>query len=115
MASSEGRSLSAKTDAELARQLDEARGTDRDVEAVVWLTPGEGESALPVDEVESAAASALHRVEEEVGSTPTTINILKNLGMLVVAAGEPFVRKLIEQPEVASAVANVTDDAPAEG
>jgi hypothetical protein len=105
----------ARTDAELARQLDAARGTDRAVEAVVWLTPSEGDSALQADEVESAAESALRRVEEEVGSAPTTVNLLKNLGVVVVAGEEPFLRRLLEQPEVASAVANAPEESSTAG
>lgn len=95
-----------KADPDLIRQLDVARGTDQPVEAVVWLERRDGASTLSPDEVEGAAQAVIDRVAEKVGSKPTGLNVLRNLGILVVVAAEPFVRNLIEQPEVRSVVAN---------
>ena len=60
-----------------------------------------------------AAQAAIKRVEREVGLAPAAVNVLSNLGMVVVDADERFVRKLLEQPEFDSAVPNARDVAKA--
>lgn len=98
-----------KTDPELSRQLDAAHGTDEPVEAVLMLRPT-GKSAAPSTDVRDIAESAIERVEQEVGISPAAVNVLANLGIVVVAAEEPFLRKLLDQPEFASAAANAPDE-----
>lgn len=103
-------SSSMKTDPELVRQLDAAHGTDRAIEAVLKLRPPRGAVTLPSGRAKEITESAIKRVEEEVGVSPEAVNVLANLGMVVVAADERFVRKLLDQPEFSSAVANAPDD-----
>lgn len=99
-----------KLDPELARQLDAAKDTTTDVEAVLLL-----DQSMPVfaDKVDPGAVSRLaegvvKRVEDESGITPQVVNVLGNVGAVVVAAQEPFVRGLLAQPEFESATANET-------
>lgn len=97
------RRTGAKTDPALQRQLDAAKGTDRPVEAVLSLRPEKS--------TKSRADRAIERVQKEVGSKPAAVNVLENLDIVVIAAQEPFMRKLLEQPEFESAVANESDEA----
>jgi hypothetical protein len=96
-----------RTDAELKRQLDDAAGTDEQVEAVLVLKPTRREQTVPDStDTNRLADAAIQRVTNDVGTAPTAVNVLENVGMVVVCAVEPFVRKLLEQPEFASAIAN---------
>ena len=98
----------AETDPELTRQLDAAHGSERPVEAVLMLRGADG-ATYRSDTARQRADSIVARVAQEVGVAPQAVNVLPNLGMVVVAASEPFVRKLLDQPEFASAVANGHD------
>ena len=106
------RNAGAKIDPNLKKQLDAAKGTDQPVEAVLSLRPekpSKSAKAAPSGARERAD-SALERVAKEVGSKPDAVNVLENLDMVVLRADEQFLRKLLEQPEFASAVAN--DESP---
>lgn len=91
-----------KTDPELKRQLDAAKDSTDPVEAVLVLR----ESIEKASDPDSVARRAMQRVEAEVGLAPDVVNVLANLGIVIVSAQEQFVRKLLTQPEFASAVAN---------
>ncbi len=98
----------ATTDPALTRQLDAAHGSGRPVEAVFILRePDSG--AMRSANARDRAQSVIDRVEHEVGTSPEAVNVLANLGVVVVVANEAFVRKLLDQPEVASAAANAPD------
>ncbi len=112
MADSRAKRRPLKLDPELTRQLDVAQGTGEPVEAVLMLRTATQQPAADPGDVRSAAQSVIERVQQEVGARPHAVNVLANLGMVVVAAGEPFVRKLLDQPEFASAVANEAVAAP---
>jgi len=91
-----------KTDPELKRQLDAARDSGDSIEAVLMLRESTKKSWNP----DVATREAMQRVEDEVGLAPDVVNVLGNLGMVVVSAQEPFVRELLTQPEFSAAVAN---------
>jgi hypothetical protein len=109
MATSRASSSPVETDPELCRQLDAAHGTGRSVEAVLMLRDAT-EPAFRSETARQQARSAVERVEREIGVAPAAVNVLANLGMVIVAAEEPFVRKLLDQPEFASAAANGHDN-----
>ena len=100
----------AKIDPELTRQIDKAAlevsahgGT---VEAVVMLRQTPDQIAADPDRTEALALEILNRVKERVGSGAKTVNVFRNLGSFVVAADPGFLRELVAQPEIASALAN---------
>ena len=68
-------------------------------------TPSPEESAKLADTV-------LKRVAEQVGHAATRSNVLRNLATVVVEADSDFVRSLIDQPEVISAIPNETVESP---
>lgn len=113
MAQSRKRS-GARTDPHLQKQLDAARGTETPVEAVLSLRSAKRSKSAASKGARERAGSAIERVQREVGSEPAAVNVLENLDIVVVSAGEPFLRKLLEQPEFESAVANAQDEATAE-
>ena len=94
-----------KTDPELLRQINSVETNDDSIQAVFSL-------ALPMKklldpkQVEEATNKVLERAEKEVGSKPKDVNIFKNLGSFVVSADASFIRQVINDPDVASAVAN---------
>jgi hypothetical protein len=97
----------ATTDPALTRQLKAAKGSQRSVEAVLTLrqsTPVNDSAAASV--AQATADDVLGRVEREVGLRATHTNVLGNLGVVVVAAPEPFLQSLLRQPEIESAAAN---------
>lgn len=97
-----------RLDPELLRQLGGEGGDDELVVAVVRLRPEDPSQIVPPPErTEEIAREVLQRVRESVGREEQRHNVFKNLGYFVVAAGKPFMRELVSQPEVAAAVANV--------
>lgn len=58
------------------------------------------------EETDELARELLARVAEQVGGQADDFNIFRNMGSFVVSAKPAFVRALLEQPEVSSAVAN---------
>ena len=48
----------------------------------------------------------LERVSRKTGVDPDRVNVLRDLGSLVVSAKPQFLKELIDQPEIEAAVAN---------
>lgn len=97
-----------KPDPELLRQLKAASSEKTPVEAVFRLrseTPAE--IAPSPERTEEITKEVLDRVESNTGSAAGRYNIFRNLGSFVVSAEPEFVKDLITQPEIASAIANV--------
>ena len=94
-----------KTDPELLRQIDSSETNDEEIQAVFSL-------ALPMKklldpaQVERTTHQVLERAEKEVGSKPKDVNIFKNVGSFVVSGDASFIRRIIDDPDIASAVAN---------
>jgi hypothetical protein len=98
---------SAKTDPELIRQLDQASASEEPVGAVLRLRPGDPSQIVPSPEqTEQLAQKVLERVKKRVGGDEPKHNVFRNLGSFAIAAGPRFMRELLEQPEIASAMAN---------
>lgn len=98
----------ARVDREVERQLE--RG-DRDqcaVQVVVGLHPPdpEGEPRFDREWAEKVAKCVIDRVGAEIGQNVEDYNVFGSLGAFVVQASSEFVRRLIEQDEVASVVSN---------
>ena len=99
--------VSSKIDPELLRQLDAVAADDQPVEVVVRLNPDNPSEIVPSPErTQELARKVLQRVAKRVGNPTLKHNVFSNLGSFVVSAPTQFVRELIEQPEVAAAVAN---------
>jgi hypothetical protein len=100
-----------RIDPDLLSQIDAAEaGGGRDpapVQAVVYLKPPDpAQHTVPPDELPGVVAELLSRVERKVGRSAGRHNTFRNLGSFAVEAPPEFIRELIHQPEVASAVAN---------
>ncbi len=101
--------MATKVNAELLKQLDDAG--DSRVQAVVELRPPDRPKATPTpDEVTKLADDVLARVTKEVGHPAVRHNVLRNVASLVVDAAPDFVRSLVRQPEVISALPNRTSE-----
>lgn len=96
-----------RVDPELIRQLDEASPADRPVQAVVFLRSGR--KSAP-DEVTDEAHKVIEAAKSRAGTEPSRVNVMRNLGTVAVEGPASFVRALIDESEVASALANVHPD-----
>jgi hypothetical protein len=96
-----------KTDPELIRQLNEAAAASSSVEAIFKLRPEHPKQiAMNPDRAEEVTHQLIDRVKEEVGYDACKVNILPYLSSFIIEAPVMFVRRLLEQPEIASAMAN---------
>src|SRR5262249_55650616 len=77
------------------------------VSASFSLRRAPGQGFLPADDVEETVHRVLRRVEQEVGTPPEQVCVQKNTGYFSVSAPPKFLRKLMEQEEIATATANV--------
>jgi hypothetical protein len=85
---------------ELERQLRDAEPGNKPVQAIVVLRPdSEGKTALVVKDV-------LDRVERRTGEKTRALNVFPNLRSFVVEAPPQFLRELLEQSEIQSAMPN---------
>ena len=98
----------AKVSPVLRQQLEAAAASGETVQAVFFLRSRDpakkfaqpSETPLMVEEV-------LERVGKDTGEAPRKQNVFQNLGSFVVEASVEFLEGIIEQPEIATATANV--------
>jgi hypothetical protein len=98
-------SASKKTDPELELQLSSADATNESVGAVMFLRPGNTSDASP-KKLKSKIDTVLRRATQKVGEEPQQLTVFANVGSFAVLASPALIRQLLNQPEVASAVAN---------
>lgn len=96
-----------KIDPELISQLERVAATSEPVEAVMVLKPEKRSqvAAMPED-AERITEELIERVKKSTKTKDVEYNVFRYLGTFVVAASAPFVRELLKQPEIASAMAN---------
>ena len=94
----------AGADAELTRQLNRAAAEDTPVEAVIVLRSHR--DAPDPAWTEARARELVERVQDSTGRAAKDVHVFRNLGRFVVAADATFLRELLAQPEVDSALAN---------
>jgi len=96
--------MSARIQPEL---LDKLGQSDPLIQVVLQLQENVSSHAPP-EQVEKVARDVLQRAATEVGHSAGRANVLRNLGTIIVEATPAFVRSLIDQPEIASAMLNQT-------
>lgn len=96
-------------DPELERQLAASAG-HTPVEAVVRLRAKPGVAAPPPEETERIARELVGRAQKASGEQEDAINVFKYLGSFAVSAKPAFLKTLLAQPEVESALANRQPD-----
>jgi hypothetical protein len=101
------RESNTNTDPELVRQMHAATGDDASVEAVFMLAPEDPSQIVPSPErTEELTRHLLERVKARIGKAAGDFNVFRHMGSFVVSAHPAFLRELIAQPEIASAMAN---------
>ena len=101
------------TDPELTRQMHAASAAGDDIEAVFTLAPDEAaEGVRSPEETEDLTHRVLKRVTSRVGQPEKKLNIFGNIGSFVISAHPSFVKELIAQPEIATAIANRQPEPP---
>ena len=102
-----GKESNTNTDPELVRQMRAATGADGSVEAVFMLAPEDPSQIVPSPErTKELTRQLLERVKARIGRAAADVNVFHNMGSFVVSAHPDFLRELIAQPEIASAMAN---------
>ena len=97
----------ATTDQELLQQLEQAESGGHELQAVFALRPPDpSQKFLTPDQTLTMVENLLKRLQQETGEFPRDYNVFKNLGSFIVAASPTFINKLLEQEEIASAMAN---------
>ena len=103
--------MSVNVAPELLEQLDRAK--DLPVQVVVRLqSPDEPAARISPEQIAALADSLIERVTADVGHPPARSNVLRNLGTVVLEADPQFVRALLKQPEIASAIPNKPAESP---
>ena len=103
-----------KVDPELTTQLDAADPEDASVQAVVYLRSGsKGGPAAVSKRADQVIASA----STKAGTEPSRVNVMRYLGTVAIEAPASFVRALLDEDDIESALANVHpgDDDPGLG
>lgn len=95
---------------ELIEQL--AAAGDSLVRAVVQLRPTEqpAKEAISGGDFGALARQVLDRVAETVGHTAKRTNILRNTESIILEADPAFLREMIKQPEIVSALPSQTKE-----
>jgi len=103
-----------RIDPELTTQLDAADPGDESVQAVVYLRSG---SKGGPDEVTRRASDVIESAKSKAGTEPSRVNVMRYLGTVAIEAPASFVRALLDEDDVESALANVHpgDDDPGLG
>lgn len=99
--------MQAKTDQELLKQIEDAEARQEAVQAVFSLRPPDpGARFVTPEETDELVEALLKRLADETGESPRDYNVFRNLGSFVVDASPGYVRKMMDQAEIASALAN---------
>jgi hypothetical protein len=97
----------AKVDPILLQQLNTGAASAAPLEAVIMLRPDDpSELAAPPNRAVEMTHQVLERVEKQTGTGADRVNIFRNFGSFAISAHPDFLRELLRQPEVASAMAN---------
>jgi hypothetical protein len=103
-----------KIDPELTSQLEAAEVDDASVQAVVYLRSGPKGGP---EAVTKRADQLIESAKTKAGTAPSRVNVMRYLGTVAVEAPASFVRALLDEDDVESALANVHpgDDDPGLG
>lgn len=94
-----------KTDPKLLRQLEITTTEDELVQAVFTLRLPTKQLLVP-RRVEEVTYKVLERVSQQMGVDAAEVNIFRNLGAFAISAPSSFIRELLSEPEIASAISN---------
>lgn len=97
--------IGAKTDPELLRELDAKSASQELVQAVFSLRLPMSKLTAP-RAVEEVTNEVLDRVARNVGTPASEVNVFRNIGAFAISARPAFIRALLAEPEIASAMAN---------
>jgi hypothetical protein len=96
------------TDPQL-RRLIETAGVGGSVSVVCSLTRNPRRPVNP-EETQQNVDALLRRVEDQTGERPVESSVFSNIGAFALSAPVPFIERLIAQPEIATATANVQQE-----
>jgi hypothetical protein len=97
------------TDPELARRLDAARASGAPLQIVVQVERAPGVAPVPA-EIEEKTRRAVSRASAATGETPLDVHVMGRVAAAYVQGSERFLRELVAQPEITSAVPNSAEE-----
>ncbi|HEU4508129.1 MAG TPA: hypothetical protein VFR78_07830 [Pyrinomonadaceae bacterium] len=96
-----------KTDPELLRQITAAKDKKDPVVGILRIRPEDPTKKTNSPErTKEIANEVVNRVSKKVGSKAGRINVLGNLGVIILSAPPRFMTEVLQQPEIFSAMAN---------
>ena len=96
-----------KVDPKLIVELERAGRAGDTVQAVFSVrTPAAASRGRPAPSTQQIVSRVMRRVRTQTGESPEGVNVFHNVGAFAVEATALFIRALLEQGEIASAVAN---------
>jgi hypothetical protein len=99
--------LPGKADPSLVRELEDAAAAGKPATVVFRLASRSATQLVPPPRLtETTVKRVLDRVGKKIGRPPERHNVFPNLGSFVVEASPPFLRELLAQPEIQSAIPN---------
>src|SRR5688572_9611830 len=101
-----GRDHESTIDPQLLRQVAKAATTRTSVGATLTLRSPDLNSRLSPEQTNSIVHKLLDRIERQTHSKPKDVNVFPNIRSFAIDAAPVFLKKLIRQPEIDSAVAN---------
>jgi hypothetical protein len=100
-----------KADPELLRQITAAQNSKNPVVGIFRLRPEDSDKLTNSPErTKEIVHEVVERVSTKIGSSPQRINVLGNLGVVIVSAAPRFLTELLKQPEIFSAMANESSE-----
>lgn len=96
-----------KTDPELLRQINAAEPKNDPVVGIFRIRPEDSTKLTNSPErTKEIVNEVVERVSKKVHSQAERLNVLGNLGVMVISAPSQFMTELLKQPEIFSAMAN---------
>lgn len=100
-----------KTDPELLRQISAAGRKNDPIVGIFRIRPEDSTKLTNSPErTKEIVNEVVERVSKKVRSKAQRLNVLGNLGVMVIAATSQFMTELLKQPEIFSAMANQSAD-----
>ncbi len=111
MASAVTEQATPKTDPELLRQISAAEQKNDPVMGIFRIRPEDSTKLTNSPErTKEIINEVVERVSKKVRGKAHRLNVLGNLGVMVISAPSQFMTELLKQPEIFSAMANESSE-----
>jgi hypothetical protein len=99
----------APIDPKLTKALDEAKGSNRTVQAVVTLRSDDPSTPMDAAKTEDSVKTLVEQASRKAGATPNDVVVFPNLQSFSIDADAQLISDLLEDEAVDSASLNSSD------